>query len=226
MLFRSEVEEGNSSEELTDGLYAILGHDKAYNSNIYLFDNAGILRNELVLEGYRGDRIIKTEDALYYSYSKNGILKVNRLGKIEKIYSLGSYEMHHDYVYDETNNQLAILVNKEGKDTIEDEVITLDLETGKIKGRLDMKPLLEEFYQNASRPEKNTYGGEELDWLHLNSLQVLGKDILLSSRRLCCGACRLRKGHVFVFYCLRRLICLSVHSLTDQQIRSSRMAHE
>ncbi len=181
---KMELQEGQSQVPLTEGLYAVLGHDKAYNSNVYLFDNEGILRNELILEGYRADRIIQTEDALYYSFSKNGFIKVNSKGKIEKIYTFDSYEMHHDYVYDAAKNQMVILANKKGKETIEDEIITLSLKTGKITNTLDMKSLLKEFYQNAVKPEKNTYGGDELDWLHLNSLQVIGDDLLLSSREL------------------------------------------
>ncbi len=179
-----EVKEGTSKEALSDGLYAVLGHDKAYNSNIYLFDNDGVLRNELVLKGYRGDRIIEVDDTLLYSYSKNGFIQVNRLGKIEKFYSIKGYEMHHDYVYDEANHQLVVLVNKEGKETIEDEVLALNLETGKVTKTIDMTKFLKEFYQNAVKPEKNTYGGDELDWLHLNSLQVVGNDLILNSREL------------------------------------------
>ncbi len=178
------VKDGESTTSLQDGLYAVLGHDKAYNANIYLFDNEGVLRNELVLDGYRGDRIIQTEDSLYYSNSKNSFIQVNSLGKIEKIYSLKGYEMHHDYVYDQEGKQLVVLVNKTGKDTIEDEIVAVSLESGKITGKLDMKKLLKTFYKNAVKPEKNTYGGTELDWLHLNSLQVVGKDLILSSREL------------------------------------------
>ena len=178
------VKDGESKATLSDGFYALLGHDKAYNSNIYLFDNDGVLRNELVLKGYRGDRIIELDDTLLYSYSTNGFIQVNRLGKIEKFYTLKGYEMHHDYVYDEAHNQLVVLVNKKGKDTIEDEIVTLDLETGKITHHIDMTKYLKEFYQNAVKPDKNTYGGDELDWLHLNSLQVVGDDILINSREL------------------------------------------
>ena len=123
---------------------------------------------------------------MYYAYNKKGIVKVNDLGKIEKFYDLGNYTMHHDMVYDEDNNRFVILVNEDGTDTIEDIVITLDLDTGKVKKILDMKDLLPEFYLNAVKPEgKNTYGGYELDWIHMNSLSLIGdNDIVLSSREL------------------------------------------
>ena len=180
-------EDGESNEEITDGLFALLGHDKSFSSNIYLYDNEGIIRSELVLDDYRGDRIIFKDEKMIYSNSNNTIIAVNRLGKIENFYSLGNYEMHHDYVYDEANNKLLILANKLGSETMEDVVLSLDLATGDAKEVLDMKDLLGGMYEKAVMPEsgKNTYGGDELDWVHLNSLQVIdGKDIIVSSREL------------------------------------------
>ena len=180
-----EVVEGDSEEELTDGLYALLGHDKNYNSNIYLYDNDGVLREEFVLDSYRADRIIFDDDYMYYAYNKKGIVKVNDLGKIEEFYDLGKYSMHHDMIYNKDNNRFVILVNEDGTDTIEDVIITLDLDTKKVEKIVDMKDLLPEFYLNAVKPEgKNTYGGYELDWIHLNSLSLIGDDIVLSSREL------------------------------------------
>ena len=48
-----------------------------------------------------------------------------------------------------------------------------------------MKNILEDMYKTAVSPESgNTYGGDELDWIHLNSLDIIGNDIVLSSREL------------------------------------------
>ncbi len=181
-----KTKQGESTEELSDGLYVMFGHDKAYNANNYLYDNDGVLRSELVLEGYRSDRIIFLENnQMLYSDKENGFILVNRLGEIVRKYNIGNYIMHHDYVYDEENNSLLILANKKGADTIEDRVLALNLETGKTREVMDMKDYFEEFYKQAVRPEKNTYGGTELDWIHLNSLDVIqSKDVILSSREL------------------------------------------
>ncbi len=180
-----KVKEGSSKEELSDGLYVMFGHDKAYNANNYLYDNNGILRSELILEGYRSDRIIFVNDAMIYSYKGNGFIKVNGLGKIEKKYSIGPYTMHHDYVLDQENENLIILANKNDADTIEDRVLSLNLNTGKVKEIIDMKDYLEEMHNAAIRPKKNTYGGTELDWVHLNSLDIIdGEDAVFSSREL------------------------------------------
>lgn len=180
-----KMKSGESKEELSDGLYVMFGHDKAYNANNYLYDNNGVLRAELILENYRSDRIIFLNDEMIYSYKEDGFIRVNRLGKIEEEYSIGDYIMHHDYILDEENENLLILANKVGADTIEDRVISLSLVTGKVKEVIDMKDYLIELYDKAIKPEKNTYGGDELDWIHLNSLDIInGEDIVLSSREL------------------------------------------
>lgn len=180
-----DTKDGDSDEKLENGLYTVLGLDKNYNSNIYLFDNDGVLRSELVLKSYRTDRIIFLDDSMIYSYSSNGFVKVNSLGKIEKFYKIEGYKLHHDVVYDEDNDKLVILVNELDTSTIEDVVITLDLNTSKVSKLLDMKDYLTDMYYSAESPEGgNTYGGDELDWVHLNSLQVVDGDIYLSSREL------------------------------------------
>lgn len=181
-----EVEEGNSVSSLEDGLYAVLGHDKNYNADIYLYDNNGILRSELNLEDYRADRIIFTDDdSIIYSSNEDELIKVNSLGKIEQTYYLGDYEMHHDYRYDEDHDRLLILASKKESETIEDCIISLNLRDGSVKEIIDMKDLLPEMYKKAFHPEENDYGGSELDWVHLNSIDFIDEDsIVVSSREL------------------------------------------
>lgn len=177
------VTDGESSEALEDGLYAVLGHDKSFNSNIYLYDNDGILRSEIPLNSYRSDRIIWIDGNMLYSYSKRKFALVNRLGKVVKTYKIDGYYMHHDYIYDEDNNNLIILANKDGANTIEDRVITLSLDTGETKEIINMQDFAKDFYDTAVSPEGgNTYGSDELDWVHLNSLSLNGTDLVLSSR--------------------------------------------
>lgn len=172
------VVDGDSDEDLTDGLYTVLGHDKNYEANVYLYDNEGVLRNELILNDYRADRIIFNGDYMYYPYESRGIIKVDSLGKIVEIYDLGKYRMHHDMILDD--NKLVILVDEVGSDTKEDVIITLNLDTKEIDNVIDMKDLLPELYEKATLPEDN----KTLDWLHLNSLTLKGDDLILSSREL------------------------------------------
>ena len=177
-----EVTDGDTEAELSDGLYTVLGHDKNYASNIYVYDNSGVLREEFVLDGYRADRVIFDDGYMYYPYKKRGIVKVNNLGKIVKFYDLGNYAMHHDMVLDD--DKLIILVNQDNTETIEDTVISLDLESGEVTQLFDMKDLLPEFYETAVNPGENSYGTDTLDWIHINALSIIGDDVVLSSREL------------------------------------------
>ncbi len=180
-----QVTDGDSTEELTNGLYSVLGHDKNFNSNIYLYDNNGILRAELPLQSYRTDRILWIDDMMVYNYKKNGFVFVNRLGKIEKIYQIDNYEMHHDFEYDEEKNKLLILASLKDSGTIEDRIISLDLDTGEVEEVLDMKDYFKEAYESASKVKiKNAYGTDDIDWIHLNSIDLVGDDLILSSREL------------------------------------------
>lgn len=180
------VTKGNSINQLTEGLFTVLGHDKNYNSNIYLYDNSGVLRGELTLEDYRTDRIIWTNHLMIYNYNKHGLIAVNRLGKIVQFYDLGKYEMHHDFIYDEQQQRLLILASDTEDDSIEDIVIALDLTTGEVSEVLDMKNYFESAYLKAKDVGgKNAYGNTLIDWMHLNSLQLVdGTDLILSSREL------------------------------------------
>lgn len=181
----TKVEKGNSKSSLTDGLFAVLGHDKSKAKNIYYYDNNGICRGKTPLNDYRTDRILTIDGKLVYSYSLTDIAFVNRLGKVEKTLSLGKYELHHDFMYDEKRNELLCLVNDTDKDTIEDVLISVNIETGKIKKLVDFEKMMKSMRKRSVQRKggKNTYGGTELDWLHLNSLDMINnKDAVFSSR--------------------------------------------
>jgi len=181
-----EVSEGTSQEEISDGLFAMMG--KETRSNIFLYDNNGVLRSELIVDNtkYRTDRLLNIDGQLVYTYNKEGFVFVNRQGMIEKIIDLDGYYMHHDFIYDEENHNLLILANKNDADTIEDIIVSLNLETGKVKELVDMKDLLPEMYETAYDEDgENSYGGDELDWIHLNSLSLMDNgSLLVSSREL------------------------------------------
>lgn len=80
-------------------------------------------------------------------------------------------------MYVAAHKKLLCLVNDKKKKTIEDVVISVDIKTKKTKKLVDFAKLM-----SASRKKhvqrkggKNTYGGTELDWLHLNSLDLINE---------------------------------------------------
>lgn len=181
----TNVEKGDSTTPLSEGLFAVLGHDKSVAKNIYYYDNDGVSRGRTPIEQYRTDRILTINGNMVYSYRLTDIAIVNRLGKVIKTVNLGKYKLHHDFMYDKKKKVLLCLVNDTKKDTIEDVLISVNLNTGKVKKLVDFEVLLQDMRDMSVQRKngKNTYGGTQLDWLHLNSLDMINdKDAIFSSR--------------------------------------------
>lgn len=189
----AEVIDGESRAELSDGLFAMLGHDKAWEANTYLYDNNGWLRGELPLLGYRSDRLERVGEYLLFSYSDHDLALMDRLGKIVRKYKFNDYVMHHDYCYDEASNTTFVLVSDRAteKEVVEDVVIAIDMESGEITRLLDFKDIFPEMYKLAISHYDTTVPEAErepLDWIHFNTIDAIsrenGTDLLLSAREL------------------------------------------
>lgn len=101
---------------------------------------------------------------------------MNELGMVEQVYDLGNYQLHHDYVFDDDGN-LLILATDTGKQTVEDCVLKLNPSTGEVSCILDLEDLLGDYKESLGMDQ------EDLDWVHINTIQWMGEDsILLSSR--------------------------------------------
>lgn len=173
-----EVTEDNTQgEEIGNGLYVILGNDSDGLDFMYYYDKNGVIRGEIPLIGYRSHRLLFQNGLMYYSISQTKIAAVNTLGKVEKIYDTGKYELHHDYVFDDDGNLLVLATDTE-KDSVEDQIIRIDTSTGEITCVLDLADLFGDYKAQCATEE-----GEELDWMHINTIQWLGEGtVLLSSR--------------------------------------------
>lgn len=166
-----------SADKLEDGLYVVLGNDSPSMDFMYYYDNNGVLRGEVPLLGYRSHRLIFDENSMYYSISEKKMAQVNRLGQVTKVYDLGNYKLHHDYVFDENGNML-ILATDTTQDSVEDIVLKLDVNSGEVTEVLDLGDLFGEYKKTCV---KNS--SDELDWMHINMIQYIGNgSVLLSSR--------------------------------------------
>lgn len=162
-----------SADKLEDGLYVVLGNDSTSMDFMYYYDNNGVLRGEVPLLGYRSHRLIFDENSMYYSISEKKMAQVNRLGQVTKVYDLGNYKLHHDYVFDENGNMLILAT-----DTTQDSVLKLDVNSGEVTEVLDLGDLFGEYKKTCV---KNS--SDELDWMHINTIQYIGNgSVLLSSR--------------------------------------------
>ena len=181
-----DTTDGDSTAALTDGLYYAMGLGDYYGYTFF-FDNDGVLRYEMVLEGFHSDRFLYTGGGLYTCVSSRKIALMSPLGQAVRVYDLGQYELHHDINWGPDGTILA-LVNDTEQDTVMDVVISLDPATGEVSEVVDFSELMDGYYGEMTHPVPITGGsfwqaGED-DWLHLNSVQYMEKDdsILVSSR--------------------------------------------
>lgn len=178
-----EIVEQKNMEQLSNGLYVSFGFDRidTNHHNLLMWDNNGVLRNEIPMEVSNGDVNIRfVDDCMVYTYKDNLFIKVNSLGKIVNSWSIGEYTVHHDFDFD-GDHTLYALVDKEGEDTVEDLVLALDLNTGEYHEAVDFKNILPDIYERATLPKDK----DKLDWIHFNTVDfVEGGDMLLSSREL------------------------------------------
>ena len=183
-----EVEDGDVDvEQLSDGLFYAMGFGDYYGYTFF-FDNKGVLRYEMVLEGYHSDRFLWDDDgSLITCVGSQKIARINRFGQVTQVYDLGQYELHHDINWGPEGTILALAADTEGE-TVEDQVLKIDLTTGEVSHVVDFTQVFQSYFEET-RPVQATdpfglWSEGEWDWLHLNSLQYVEEDnaIIVSSR--------------------------------------------
>lgn len=191
------VEEGTSTQELGDTLYTMLGpQEKAtftYQPYTCAYDAAGVARMEIPLVNYRTERQSFANDLMYYNISYNTIVGVNSLGKMVERFDLNHYSMHHDYTLG-GDNDLLVLATRDDDITTEDRIVRVDLESGKVSQLVDLSELFSEYVAQLDNPlaedklerflqwtQLKSYSA--MNWIHINSIELLGTDSLLLSSR-------------------------------------------
>lgn len=176
-----EVTAGNSSEALSDGLYAMLGNRTAEDNEevdfILLYDNNGTIRSEIPITSYRSCRVIFDNDMMYFSISSSKIAGMDKTGQVTEIFSTGDYKLHHDYIWG-SENDLLVLASQKDASTEEDMIISIDRDTGTITELIDLKDLFSDYLDTLTIDEDETF-----DWMHINSIQLINENsIIISSR--------------------------------------------
>ena len=174
-----EVTKGESSAELSDGLYTMLGNrteeDNEQTDYILLYDNNGTLRSEIPIKSYRACNILFDDSHMYYSTSADEIAVMDNTGQILTVYSMGDYKLHHDYIFG-SENDLLVLASRENAETEEDRILSVDLDDGTVTELIDLADLFADYLDSLT-------ADEPLDWMHINSIRLIGEDsIIISSR--------------------------------------------
>ena len=105
-------EAGESAEPLTDGLYYTLG-TQGYYGYMFFFDNEGIMRYEMLLDGYKGDRILFDGEEMLCCVASDQIGRINRLGRAVDLYTLEGYTMHHDFNMAQDGHLVVLATKKQ-----------------------------------------------------------------------------------------------------------------
>lgn len=181
-----DITDGASTQELSDGLYTVLGNDQdkdeGADENVayrytYIYDSDGVCRSEIPVMSYRAHRFIFENGIMYYSASAQYFVGMDSTGRIAEIYNLGDYRLHHDYIFG-TQDNVLLLGTEYGTDTEEDRVLSLNLETGEVTEIIDLRDLFADYLALLDYPEDDT-----LDWMHLNTLSLVEDDSLILSAR-------------------------------------------
>lgn len=180
-----EVTDGTSEAAQAEGLFAMM-RVNGYLGYGFFYDDAGVLRYEMVLEGFGLDRLLFDGDEIVTCVSSSKLARIDRLGRVTQVYSLDGYELHHDIGFGTDGEVLALAEVAEGE-TVEDRVLSIDLETGDVTEILDFAQVMEGYF-DMTRPVGPTddffWQAGEWDWIHLNSLQYMPEDdsLIVSSR--------------------------------------------
>lgn len=171
------VSSGRSDEQISNGLYTIFSENA-----ICLYDNSGCIRSVFPLLGTTSQKIYRDDQEMYYGVNQKQIVKINALGAVEEVYSLGKYNQYEDFIYN-GYGEFWILATKPGKKSksVKDTVISLNLKNKKVEELFCMEDLLPEMKKRCTKEK----GKKLFDWINLTGLtQVKSDEVIVSSREL------------------------------------------
>lgn len=172
-----------SEDDLQDnGLYCVLGNDVTEETKkrayMRFYDENGVIRSEMPIKSYRPHRLLFKDNTMYYSISSTSIVGVDLSGYVKDFYNTGDYTLHHDYIFD-TEGNFLVLATKKNNETSEDRIISINASTKEVKEIVNLKTIFNNYYTLTQKPSN----ADTLDWMHINSLALVGNNSLIISSR-------------------------------------------
>lgn len=172
-----------SEDDLQDnGLYCVLGNDVTEETKkrayMRFYDENGVIRSELPIKSYRPHRLLFKDNTMYYSISSTSIVGVDLSGYVKDFYNTGDYTLHHDYIFD-TEGNFLVLATKKNDETSEGRIISINASTKEVKEIVNLKTVFKNYYALTQKPSS----ADTLDWMHINSLALVGNNSLIISSR-------------------------------------------
>lgn len=168
---------------LTPGLFALTGVVGPQGNNTYLFDNHGVMRAELLATDQEHYHVVVEDGRLITNTSSSQISVLDHLGHADPIIDFNGYTTHHDLVV--VGDIVYALASRSGSGRVEDRVLRIDLNSGEVAECVDLQKVLpnyEKLAHTRSTATADPYGVVGEDWAHLNTVQVVGDVMYLSSR--------------------------------------------
>ncbi len=178
-----------SDKSLAEGLFLMMGNydmTGGIRNYAYMYDNDGVMRCKLCAGFSAAGNILFDNEGgyIYLPISAGKIAKINKLGKVERVYPQGDLLNHHDMIFDNDGNILFLATDNSNKEDVEDCIGKLDVETGEVSLVLDLSNLFRSYEDTCSNDANQAYGaaGDGVDWMHINSIWLEGDDAFLSAR--------------------------------------------
>ncbi len=141
---------------------------------MFYYDTNGVLRGARSRALLSFASLLFDDDGLmWFSASTHHMVAMNHLGKLEKIYDLGSdYILHHDYAMD-SNGDIVLLATEIGRgdNAVQDQVIKLSTSTGSVTSLVDFGELFADYKGLHHACGNRRVGFERQESLGLAALQ-------------------------------------------------------
>ena len=187
------IHKGTSKNTISNGLYVVFQKEKEQTVKqggkkytrktgaILLYDNSGILRGEIPTGSQVGRNMEQIYDTQAYSVGKDKIVQVNPLGQVTKVHELSGYSQSGEFTYDGSGSIYVIATANQKKATPKSKILRVSVESSVREEVVDMDELLSSVYKKEVKKQ----GKKNVDWIGLNSVQVVGTNqLLLSSKKL------------------------------------------